>query len=60
MTSVEFEQLLSRKHPNSNVPCIRDLIFNFYENAYGWNAETIDIMTKRYIEKLAKEFIKAD
>lgn len=58
MTDLEFEQLISHKNMSSSIPCIRDLIFNYYESAFPlYTPESIDRLTKNYIDKLYHKFV---
>ena len=54
MTDVEFERMLCIKVDDI---CLRDLIFNHYENRHGWSAESINIMTKYFTDELFAKMV---
>ena len=55
MTNVEFERMLSTKVDNV---CLRDLIFNHYENKHGWSPESTNQMTKYFTDELFAKIIR--
>lgn len=58
MTDVEFEKLMNFKQVTSVTPCLKDLIYDFYDKKYPlYTPESIDKLTKNYIERLSVVFI---
>lgn len=54
MTDVDFERMLSTKVDGI---CIRDLIFNYYEEKNAWSPESINNLTKYFTDELFSKMV---